>query len=122
MVKVISAHRDRHQQTVGPGPPVRSRLEHMPELVAKARQVNDRLLMIECAGQGCAIGPALFERIHQPYARRANGPERSGLEMYAPWPWPAHCAVLHTPSPASATKAFAGMSPGSSAPTTALTR
>jgi hypothetical protein len=23
--------------------------------------------MIECAGQGCAIGSALFERIHQPY-------------------------------------------------------
>jgi len=47
---------------------IRSRLEHLPELVAKARQVNDRLLMIERAGQGCAIGSALFERIHQPYA------------------------------------------------------
>jgi hypothetical protein len=43
------------------------RLEHLPELVSKARQVNDRLLMIERAGQGCAIGSALFERIHQPY-------------------------------------------------------
>ncbi len=51
---------------------VRSRLEHMPELVAKARQVNDRLLMIERAGQGCAIGSALFERIHQPYAREGQ--------------------------------------------------
>jgi len=45
---------------------VASRLEHLPELVAKARAVNDRLLMIERAGQGCAIGPALFERTHQP--------------------------------------------------------
>lgn len=45
-----------------------ARLEHLPELVDKARQVNDRLLMIERAGQGCAIGSALFERIHQPYA------------------------------------------------------
>ena len=44
-----------------------ARLEHLPELVDKARQVNDRLLMIERAGQGCAIGSALFERIHQPY-------------------------------------------------------
>ena len=44
-----------------------ARLEHLPELVAKARQVNNRLLMIERAGQGCAIGSALFERIHQPY-------------------------------------------------------
>jgi hypothetical protein len=45
-----------------------ARLEHLPELVEKARAVNDRLLSIERAGQGCAIGSALFERIHQPYA------------------------------------------------------
>jgi hypothetical protein len=51
---------------------IRSRLEHLPELVDKARQVNDRLLMIERAGQGCAIGSALFERIHQPYAREGQ--------------------------------------------------
>ena len=44
-----------------------ARLEHLPELVAKARAVNDRLLTLERAGQGCAIGSALFERIHQPY-------------------------------------------------------
>jgi len=46
---------------------VLARLEHLPELIDKARQVNDRLLMIERAGQGCAIGSALFERIHQPF-------------------------------------------------------
>ena len=34
--------------------------------------VNDRLLSIERAGQGCAIGSALFERIHQPYAREGQ--------------------------------------------------
>jgi hypothetical protein len=44
-----------------------ARLEHLPELVEKARQVNDRLLNIERAGQGCAVGSALFERIHQPH-------------------------------------------------------
>ena len=49
-----------------------ARLEHLPELVAKARQVNNRLLMIERAGQGCAIGSALFERIHQPYIREGQ--------------------------------------------------
>jgi hypothetical protein len=49
-----------------------SRLEHLPELVAKARAVNHRLLMIERAGQGCAIGSALFERIHQPYVREGQ--------------------------------------------------
>ncbi|MDA8311110.1 MAG: hypothetical protein M0Z46_10965 [Actinomycetota bacterium] len=44
-----------------------ARLEHLPELIGRARAVNARLLMIERAGQGCAIGSALFERIHQPY-------------------------------------------------------
>src|SRR6185312_8826451 len=53
---------------------VRARLQHLPELVAKARQVNRRVLIIERAGQSCAIGSALFERIHQPYAR---GDERA---------------------------------------------
>ena len=51
---------------------VLARLEHLPELVGKARQVNDRLLMIERAGQGCAIGSVLFERIHQPYIREGQ--------------------------------------------------
>jgi hypothetical protein len=49
-----------------------ARLEHLPELVAKARAVNDRLLSVERAGQGCAIGSALFERIHQPYIREGQ--------------------------------------------------
>jgi hypothetical protein len=44
-----------------------ARLEHLPELIGRAREVNTRLLMIERAGQGCAIGSALFERIHQPF-------------------------------------------------------
>ena len=51
---------------------VLARLEHLPELVGKARQVNARVLIIERAGQGCAIGNALFERIHQPYAREGQ--------------------------------------------------
>jgi hypothetical protein len=51
---------------------VLARLEHLPELIRKARQVNQRLLMIERAGQSCAIGSALFERIHQPYKREGQ--------------------------------------------------
>jgi len=46
---------------------VLARLEHLPELIDRGRGVNARLLMIERAGQGCAIGSALFERIHQPF-------------------------------------------------------
>ena len=49
-----------------------ARLEHLPELVTKARGVNQRLLSVERAGQGCAIGSALFERIHQPYIREGQ--------------------------------------------------
>ena len=54
---------------------VRSRLFNLPELVAKARAVNHRLLIIERAGQDCAIGSALFERTHQPYT---NEGQRTG--------------------------------------------
>jgi hypothetical protein len=49
-----------------------ARLQHLPELIAEARAINARLLMIERAGQGCAIGSALFERIHQPYVREGQ--------------------------------------------------
>jgi hypothetical protein len=49
-----------------------ARLEHLPELIGKARGVNHRLLMIERAGQGCAIGDGLFDRLHQPYAREGQ--------------------------------------------------
>ena len=48
------------------------RLHNLPELIEKARQVNQRLLMIERAGQSCAIGTALFERIHLPYNREGQ--------------------------------------------------
>ena len=75
---------------------IRSRLEHLPELLAKARQANDRLLMIERAGQGCAIGSPLFERIHQPYVREANEPVRSSSAIHAPWPMAgALCLMVH---------------------------
>lgn len=46
---------------------VRRRLEHLPELIAKAKEANRRILHVQSAGQGCAIGPTLFERIQQPY-------------------------------------------------------
>lgn len=51
---------------------VRRRLEHLPELVAKARAANRRILEAQSAGQGCAIGPTLFERIQQPYVRQGQ--------------------------------------------------
>jgi hypothetical protein len=62
-------------ETVINSPPdlgINRRLHNLTELVAKASQVNQRLLMIERAGQSCAIGSALFERIHQPYNREGQ--------------------------------------------------
>ncbi len=50
----------------------KARLAHLPEIVGKGHEVNRRLLLIERAGQGCAIGSALFERIHQPYIREGQ--------------------------------------------------
>jgi hypothetical protein len=47
---------------------------------------------VQRAGQGCAIGPTLFERIQQPTHGRANEPERCASATHAPWPWPAPCA------------------------------
>ncbi len=67
---------------------VLARLEHLAELVERARTVNDRLLRIERAGQGCAIGSALFERIHQPYVRegqRTGGLALRGSTRHGPW-------------------------------------
>jgi hypothetical protein len=45
---------------------VQRRLRNLPELVAKARGANRRLLECQRAGQGCAIETALWERCSQP--------------------------------------------------------
>lgn len=42
------------------------RLRHLPELQARARAANRRLLMIQRAGQGCTLATAEFERIALP--------------------------------------------------------
>jgi len=76
---------------------VLARLEHLPELIAKARAVNGRLLSVERAGQGCAIGSALFERIHQPYHR--EGQRTGALRFGDPRAMAltgALCSVVHT--------------------------
>ena len=39
---------------------------------AKARAANRRILDVQRAGQGCAIGPTLFERIQQAYTREGQ--------------------------------------------------
>ena len=64
----------------------RARLEHLGEIVARGREVNHRLLTMERAGQGCAIGSALFERIHQPYIREGQRTGALRFGDHAPWP------------------------------------
>jgi hypothetical protein len=51
---------------------VARRLVNLPELQTKARAANRRILDVQRAGQGCAIGPTLFERLQQPYARQGR--------------------------------------------------
>jgi hypothetical protein len=78
---------------------VLARLEHLPELVVKARAVNHRLLMIERAGQGCAIETALFERVSQPYVR--EGQRTGALRFGDPRAMAlagALCAMVHAVS------------------------
>jgi hypothetical protein len=51
---------------------VQRRLHNLPELIGRCRDANRRILDVQYAGQGCAIGPTLFERIQQPYIREGQ--------------------------------------------------
>lgn len=76
---------------------VRARLCHLPEVIDKARAVNARLLTLERAGQGCAIGDDLFDRLHQPYNR--EGQRTGALRFGDPRAMAlagALCCVVHT--------------------------
>ena len=50
----------------------RRKLEHLPELQAKARAANSRLLTIQRAGQGCVISTTLFERVQLPSVEKGQ--------------------------------------------------
>lgn len=75
---------------------VQRRLHNLPELCTKARDINRRVLETERAGQGCAIGPTLFERIQQPYIREGQrtGALRFGDQRAIALAG-ALCATLH---------------------------
>ncbi len=75
------------------------RLVNLPELQAKAREVNRRLLRIERAGQGCAISTELLERVGQPSIEEAQrtGALRFGDERAMALAG-ALCAHIHTVS------------------------
>jgi catechol 2,3-dioxygenase-like lactoylglutathione lyase family enzyme len=76
---------------------VLARLEHLPELIDKAHEINARLLTLEHAGQGCAIGEDLFDRLHQPYTR--EGQRTGALRFGDPRAMAlagALCCIVHT--------------------------
>jgi pimeloyl-ACP methyl ester carboxylesterase len=68
------------------------RLPNLPLLVAKARAANRRILQVQRAGQGCAIGTATFERIQQPYAREGQRTGALRFGDHRAMAWPAPCA------------------------------
>lgn len=78
---------------------VQRRLANLRELQAKARVVNRRILEVQRAGQGCAIGADLFERLQQPYVweGRRTGALRFG-EPRAMALAGALCMTLHAVS------------------------
>jgi len=84
------------------------RIGTLPELQARARAVNARLLPTDRAGQGWVFDSPAFARISQPsLTGEAAGPRDYGAATLEckPWPapWPACCA----PSPASPARACA---------------
>jgi hypothetical protein len=83
---------------------VLARIQHLPELVAKARAVNRRLLMIERAGQAVPSRPRCSSGPHSPTYGRAGEPEPCASGTHAPWPWPVLFASWSTPSPACTNK------------------
>ena len=68
-----------------------ARLEHLPELIGKCRAVNARLLQLERATQGCAIGDDVFDRLHQPHLR---GGQRTGAFRFGDPRAMALCGAL----------------------------
>jgi hypothetical protein len=73
------------------------RLHNLPELQARARAANTRLLMLQRVGQGCAISTALFERIALPSIK--EGQRTGALRFGDPRVMAlagALCAAIHT--------------------------
>jgi hypothetical protein len=77
--------------------PTRDVPQTKPELQAKARAANRRLLTIQRAGQGCAVSTTLFERVALPSLEEGQrtGDLRFGIR--AQWPWSALCVSPSTP-------------------------
>ena len=84
------------------------RLHNLPELQARARAINTRLLETEKVGQGCVFDSPAFARISSPPSPvMAGGPQDYGSATLESWPWPASSPTHCAPSPASPTRACA---------------
>ena len=84
------------------------RLHNLPELQARARAINTRLLQTEKVGQGCVFDSPALARISQPaLTEDGRGPQDYGSATLESWPWPAPSPARCAPSPASRTRACA---------------
>jgi len=63
------------------------RLEHFPELTAKARDVNRRVMQTMRAGQGCVLASPAIERVAQPTLTE-DGRRAPALRFGDPGSWP----------------------------------
>ena len=103
-----AADRDRHQQARRPRRPAPAS-STCPNWSPRPAPSTGGLLMIERAGQSCAIGSALFERIHQPYTPRGptnRSPALRRLTRHGsgrrPLPSPPRRHRLHQQKPSRA--------------------
>ncbi|MGI8446818.1 MAG: hypothetical protein ACR2MP_06465 [Streptosporangiaceae bacterium] len=86
---------------------VTRRIEHLPEILSTARDVNRRMVDAFRVGQGCVLASPAFERVARPTleeGRRAPALRFGDPRVMA---WPAPCAPACTSSPGSPTGAFA---------------
>ena len=84
------------------------RLANLPELQAKARAINGRLLETETAGQGTALVSPVIERITRPTLTGDGGRRpRYGSATFESRPWQAPSPPCCSRSPASPTGACA---------------
>ncbi|MGH8573112.1 MAG: hypothetical protein ACREX8_11145 [Gammaproteobacteria bacterium] len=76
---------------------VARRLEHLPDILSKARDVNRRMVDAFRVGQGCALASPAFERVARPSL--VDGRRASALRFGDPRVMAlagALCACLHT--------------------------
>jgi len=85
---------------------VARRIEHLPEILSKARDVNRRLVDAFRVGQGCVLASPAFERVARPTVEDGRRAQPCGSATLGSWPWSARYGPACTSSQGSPTGAF----------------